>query len=213
MIRVGLALLRKIVKDKYLILAGDYLHIRGSVLASASGHLELPKTLAELEVALSKQAYHKEQLRRKVTEQGYEAVTVDEIHQISKLRAAKTVHALRGVALLRGDQPSEELFENIGLMVLYRRELQEFMFSFPRLLWRYLRIKMVSGGVGEPHSLVQYLFYRSCQQADLRLDLAYLNTVQLMNREIEILQCKLRQALGEDYSEFEPKLTYAMTMF
>ena len=47
-IRIGLTVLRKIVKDKYLILAGDYLHIRGSVLASNSGHITLPRTLAEL---------------------------------------------------------------------------------------------------------------------------------------------------------------------
>ena len=39
---------------------------------------------------------------------------------------------------------------------------------------------MRNGIYWEEHSLIQYLFYRSCQHADLRLDLAYLNTVQLM---------------------------------
>lgn len=31
-VRIGLALLRKVIKDKYLVLAGDYLHIRGYFL-------------------------------------------------------------------------------------------------------------------------------------------------------------------------------------
>ena len=28
-VRIGLSILKKVIKDKYLVLAGDYLHIRG----------------------------------------------------------------------------------------------------------------------------------------------------------------------------------------
>lgn len=70
-VRIGLALLRKVIKDKYLVLGGDYLHIRGSVLASEIGVLDLPHYLSGSEIALCKQVYLRDELRKKIEKEGY----------------------------------------------------------------------------------------------------------------------------------------------
>ena len=54
------------------------------------------------------------------------------------------------------------------------------MFNFPRLLHRFVSIKTGNALFWQEHTLTQYLFFQSAQRTGLRLDLAYLNTVQLL---------------------------------
>jgi hypothetical protein len=72
-------------------------------------------------------------------------VTVEEIDEISRLRASLTTFALKGICLLQGENISDELLETIGLLVLYRQELECFMFNFPRLFNRFVEIKTGNG--------------------------------------------------------------------
>jgi predicted amino acid racemase len=53
--------------------------------------------------------YLRDELREKISKSGYEAVTVKEIDDISRLRAAKTTYALKGICLLQGEAISDEL--------------------------------------------------------------------------------------------------------
>ncbi len=62
-------------------------------------------------------------MRQKIAEKGYETVTVEEIDKISRLRAARTKLALKGICLLQGESINDELLETVGLLVLYRQEL------------------------------------------------------------------------------------------
>lgn len=50
------------------------------MLASSTGNIELPKLLAETEVALCKQVYLRDELRNKIAVHGYECITIQEIH-------------------------------------------------------------------------------------------------------------------------------------
>ena len=50
-------------------------------------------------------------------------MTVEEIDRISRLRAARTKLALKGICLLQGESINDELLETVGLLVLYRQEL------------------------------------------------------------------------------------------
>jgi hypothetical protein len=156
-------------------------------LAASTGSIELPLFLSEAEIALCKQVHLRDELRDKINKSGYASVTVKETYEISRLRAALTICSLKGTALLQNEPINEELFETIGLIVLYRRELEDFMFNFPRLINRFMEIKTGNGLFWQEYTLTQYLFYQSTQRIGLRLDLAYLNTVQLLKDEISLL--------------------------
>ena len=47
-------MMSKQMKDSYLVLGGDYFHIKGSVLASETGNVQLSKLLSEVEFDLCK---------------------------------------------------------------------------------------------------------------------------------------------------------------
>lgn len=79
-----------------------------SVLASETGSVELPHLLSDAEVALCKQVHLREELQDKIAREGYEAVTVKDTYEISRLRAALTVSALRGVASINGIESTAE---------------------------------------------------------------------------------------------------------
>ena len=61
--RVGLKLMSKQMKDSYLVLGGDYFHIRGSVLASETDNVELSELMSEAEIDLCKYVHKMEELK------------------------------------------------------------------------------------------------------------------------------------------------------
>lgn len=73
------------------------------MLASETGTIALPKLLSEAEISLCKQVHLRDELREKIAKHGYEAVTVKEVDEISRLRAALTTFALKGICLLQGE--------------------------------------------------------------------------------------------------------------
>lgn len=52
--RIALKLMSKQMKDSYLVLGGDFFHIKGSVLASQTENVRLSELLSEVEVDLCK---------------------------------------------------------------------------------------------------------------------------------------------------------------
>lgn len=64
----------KKMKDSYLVLAGDFFHIKGSVLAAETQSVQLSKMLSEVEINLSKYIHLTDGLRRKIMEEGYDKV-------------------------------------------------------------------------------------------------------------------------------------------
>ena len=48
MTRIALKLMSKQMKDSYLVLGGDFFHIRGSVLAADTGEVRLSELLSEV---------------------------------------------------------------------------------------------------------------------------------------------------------------------
>lgn len=183
-------------------------------MASKTGSVTLSRLHAETEIALCKQVHLRDELREKVAREGYAGVTIEEIDEISRLRTALTTFALRGVCLLQGEEVSEEVAETVGLLVLYRQELEGFMFNFPRLLNSFVGVKTGNGLLWEEYTLTQYLFFQSTQKSGLRLDLAYLNTVQLLSHEISLLQDRLRSALPPPaYALLDKRLRYILMMY
>lgn len=59
-------MMSKQMKDSYLVLGGDYFHIRGSVLASETNNISLSEMLSEVEIDLCKYVHFAEQLKNKV---------------------------------------------------------------------------------------------------------------------------------------------------
>lgn len=59
-------MMSKQMKDSYLVLGGDYFHIRGSVLASETNNVRLSEMLSEVEIDLCKYVHFAEQLKNKV---------------------------------------------------------------------------------------------------------------------------------------------------
>ena len=53
----------KQMKDSYLVLGGDYFHIRGSVLASETDNVELSELMSEAEIDLCKYVHKMEELK------------------------------------------------------------------------------------------------------------------------------------------------------
>lgn len=47
----------KQMKDSYLVLGGDYMHIQGSVLAAETNNVRLSELMSEAEIDLCKYAY------------------------------------------------------------------------------------------------------------------------------------------------------------
>lgn len=98
--------------------------------------------------------------------------------------------------------------------MLYRQELEGFMFNFPRLFNRFVEIKIGNGLFWQEYTLTQYLFFQSTQKSGMRLDLAYLNTVELLSHEIKILEERLINALTpEGYSELTKRIRYILMMY
>lgn len=65
----------------------------------------------------------------------------------------------------------------------------------------------------EEYTLTNYLFYQSAQQNE-RIDLAYLNTVQMMSEEVQYLEERVERLVGgkEDYRKAMKKINYIMMM-
>lgn len=59
-------MMSKQMKDSYLVLGGDYFHIRGSVLASETNNVNLSEMLSEVEIDLCKYVHFAEKLKNKV---------------------------------------------------------------------------------------------------------------------------------------------------
>jgi hypothetical protein len=66
----------KQIKDSYLVLSGDYFHIKGSVLAADTNNIELSRLLSELEIDFCKYVHLVEQLKKKVLTEGYHQVGI-----------------------------------------------------------------------------------------------------------------------------------------
>lgn len=64
----------KQMKDSYLVLGGDYFHIKGSVLASETNNIQLSKLLSEVEIDLCKYVHFTELLKTKILNNGYDQV-------------------------------------------------------------------------------------------------------------------------------------------
>jgi hypothetical protein len=90
----------------------------------------------------------------------------------------------------------EELYELIGLLMLYCKDLENFMFSFKGILKKYGQYMANRINFDNEESLPYYIFFYGAQN-NKRLDTAYLNTVKLMYEEIEYLRRKLQEMLGE----------------
>lgn len=59
-------MISKQMKDSYLVLGGDYFHIKGSVLASETNNVKLSEFLSDIEIDLCKYVHFTEQLKNKV---------------------------------------------------------------------------------------------------------------------------------------------------
>lgn len=87
----------KQMKDSYLVLGGDYFHIKGSVLASETYNVRLSELLSEVEIDLCKYVHFTEQLKKKVLESGYDSINIKEIYKISILKTSPIVKGLMTV--------------------------------------------------------------------------------------------------------------------
>ena len=72
------------------------------------------------------------------------------------------------------------------------------MFNLPKLVRNFIRIHKGDGIHYGEDTLCQYLFYQSTLTTGIRLDLAYLNTVSLISKEIEMLREKIEARLGKE---------------
>lgn len=96
-------------------------------------------------------------------------------------------------------------------MILYRKELENFMFNFYKIFGKYLEYtKNIRMNFCDEYTLTNYIFYQSAQQNE-RIDLAYLNTVQMMSQEIQYLEQRLKTLLkDEQYEKTMRKINYIM---
>lgn len=54
------------MKDSYLVLGGDYFHIKGSILAAQTNNVRLSELLSEVEIDTCKYVHLAEQLKNKI---------------------------------------------------------------------------------------------------------------------------------------------------
>lgn len=64
--RIALKLMSKQMKDSYLVLGGDYFHIKGSILAAQTNNVRLSELLSEVEIDTCKYVHLAEQLKNKI---------------------------------------------------------------------------------------------------------------------------------------------------
>jgi hypothetical protein len=95
----------KQIKDSYLVLGGDYFHIKGSVLAAETNNIELSRLLSELEIDFCKYVHLIERLKRKVLSEGYDKVSLQEIYNISILKIRPVCKGLSAMQLIDGGAP------------------------------------------------------------------------------------------------------------
>ena len=99
----------KQLKDSYLVLGGDYFHIKGSVLAAETGKVELSEILSEVEIDLCKYVHLTDQLKNKIVEKGYDTISVKEIYDISILKTSPFVKGLMSMDIIQEKKTSYEL--------------------------------------------------------------------------------------------------------
>ena len=110
------------------------------MLAAETYNVELSKLMAEVEIDLCKYVHLTENLRRKIIEEGYDKVEVNEIFNISLLKISPLVKGLKAMDIITGVDSShlEEAYESLSLIVLYRKDLENFMFNYKEILKKYL---------------------------------------------------------------------------
>ena len=65
--RTALRLMSKQLKDSYLVLGGDFFHIKASVLASETNNVRLSQLMSEVEIDLCKSVHKPEELKKKIS--------------------------------------------------------------------------------------------------------------------------------------------------
>lgn len=85
------------------------------------------------------------------------------------------------------------------------------MFNFYKIFGKYLEYtKKAKMNFCDEYTLTNYIFYQSAQQNE-RIDLAYLNTVQMMSEEIQYLEGRLKKLLSNQEEEsVMRKINYIM---
>lgn len=84
------------------------------------------------------------------------------------------------------------------------------MFNFYKIVNKFIEYRSSKIHFCEDYTLSHYLFYQSAQKTD-RIDLAYLNTVKMMEDEITLIEGKLLELLGdEQYERINRKLKYIL---
>ena len=78
----------------------------------------------------------------------------------------------------------EEIYECLALLILYRRDLENFMFSFKSILSKYAEYNLYKNHqeLSCEESLPYFIFFKGAQKE--RIDISYLNTVTMMSQEI-----------------------------
>jgi hypothetical protein len=102
----------------------------------------------------------------------------------------------------------------MGLLFLYRKDLENFMFNFKAILQKFISLTgSKNSNVDPEESLTYYIFFRGAK-SNQRIDKAYLNTVSMMSQEIKYLEEKLKELLGEDKAkELERKMSYYLMIY
>lgn len=69
----------------------------------------------------------------------------------------------------------------MGLLVLYRKDLEDFMFNFKTIVQKYIEYTTKSKiNFASEESLPYYIFFKGANNNE-RIDKSYLNTVSMMS--------------------------------
>ena len=139
-----------------------------------------------MEIDLCKYVHLKKRLAEKIEEEGYGTVTLEDIHKITMLRLSPYIKGFIGMKIIEnpGYRPTSsdlEMFESVSLMMLYRRELEEFMFNFPKIFKKYHEYSQENIKFSGEYTLSHYIFYQGAKKTQ-RIDVAYLNVVKMISK-------------------------------